>query len=486
MISFKTIKKVFLLRKYCFLLALVIALYAIVFSYFAIQRHNAFASSYDLANMDQTIWNTLQGRFFTLTSKTGTISRFSIHTDIILTFLAPLYILWDDVRFILIFQAISIALGAIPVYFIAQKMFGKQLISFFFACIYLLNPALQWATIYDFHAVTLAIPLLLSTFYFAYSKKWKWFIICAFLAILTKEEISLAIVMLGVLMMVMWREYKIGALTILAGATWFLLAVFVIIPYFSPGHKHWALPLFEDAGNDFDAQDLIGIPQQLFTNYLATKDDVIYYNLLLKPFGYFPLFGLPWILFSFPDLLINLFSSKAQMRSIELHYTSGIIPGLMISTLYTFTYIQWIFKKIAIVKPYTTHALLIMTSLLLLFAIRVNYGYGPLPISKSCPCEIYNVTSDDQAFENVLQTIPKTASVTASGNVRSHITHREIAYTLPVATQSADFVAILTEQRVPGDFGPIDEDIVAAMKKSKQYELQNNIGRFYLFKKITY
>src|SRR5581483_10922836 len=135
-------------------------LYTIVFSYFAIQRHNAFASGYDLSNMDQTIWNTVHGHFFSLTGKNGTISRFSIHADVFLILLSPLYLLWDNVRLILIVQSLFLALGAIPVFLLSKKVLKSIFLAYLMVCLYLFNPGMQWSNIYDFHSVVFAIPFL--------------------------------------------------------------------------------------------------------------------------------------------------------------------------------------------------------------------------------------------------------------------------------------------------------------------------------------
>lgn len=51
--------------------------------------------------------------------------------------------------------------------------------------------------IYDFHPVALSIPYLITAFY-AYTKKWRLYWLFAFLALMTKEEVSLQVTMLGV------------------------------------------------------------------------------------------------------------------------------------------------------------------------------------------------------------------------------------------------------------------------------------------------
>jgi len=147
-------------------LFVLIIIYTVCLSYFSIRRHNAFYSGYDLSNADQTIWNSLNGRLFSLTTDDGqTVSRFTIHADIILVLLAPIYLIWDNVRMLLIAQSFFIALSVIPIYFLASKLIKNRLIALILAARFLVSPILQWANIYDFHAVTLAIPLLFSSFY---------------------------------------------------------------------------------------------------------------------------------------------------------------------------------------------------------------------------------------------------------------------------------------------------------------------------------
>lgn len=467
------------------ILGIFIALYASIFSYFSILRHDAFASGFDLSNMDQTVWNTLHGRIFELTGTNGTISRFSIHADIFLVLLTPLYLIWDNVRILLIFQSFALALGAIPVFLLARKLFRSNIVSLLFAAIYLINPAMQWTNIYDFHSVAIAIPLLLYTFYFAYTKKWRWFILFACLSLLTKEEISLVIAIMGLLLMFLWREWKIGLLATLSGLLWFLLATFIVIPYFSPTHTHWAFLFYQSAGSEFDLEHLASAPKQIFFNYVINPDDITYYSELLKPFGYLPVLGLPWIVLTFPDLIINLLSTHAQMRSIELHYDSGITPGLIISLLFVVKYIEVLIQKIKYAKKYA-HAIPYIFGIgLVLFGLRVNYGYGPLPTSKSCWCITYQVVQQDIAFENLLQTIPQDASITASPEIRPHLTHRENAFTLPDATSSAQFIALIDQNRLVGDYSPktFELALIKTLNQTHSYDLVSHIGHFYLYKK---
>lgn len=465
-------------------LLLFIIIYTVVFSWLSIARHNAFASGFDLGNMDQTIWNTLHGRFFSLTGDTGTISRFSIHADLLLVFLSPLYLLWNNVRILLIAQSFFIAIGIIPAYLLSQKLIKNKFISLILVLIYLLNPWMQWVNMYDFHAVALAIPLFLFSFYFAYTKKWKWFFAVLFLAILGKENESLVIAFFGLFIFFIFKERKIGFITFLLGIIWFFTAVFIVMPHYIPSGKVTPLSMYQFTDKD-GSQILFPSFQILIQKFILDKDSLGYYINLLKPFAFLPLLGFPYIVLVLPKLSINMLSSQALLRSLTLHYTSGMIPWLVIAMIYSIFYLKTICKQLAFTSKYSMLFTYVIVLGAFLIAMRVNYHYSPLPTTPSCWCYSYNVTNEDREFEKLLQTIPQSASITASPEIRPHVTHRENSFTLPVAIDSADFIALIDQNRIVGNYEPKEFELILRdqIKISKQYFLVKHIGHFYLYKK---
>ncbi|MFA6004948.1 MAG: DUF2079 domain-containing protein [Patescibacteria group bacterium] len=460
---------------------ILIVAYALVLSKYTILRHESFNSNYDLANMDQTVWSTLNGRFFSLTSGSGVISRFAIHADLMLALLSPIYLIWNNVRMLLITQSVILALGAIPTYLLAQKVLKQKIPAVVIVILYLLNPGMQWTNMYDFHAVSLAIPLLISVFYFAYSRRWTWFTVFVFLALITKEEISLFIVMIGLYLTVFSQYKKIGALTVVAGALWFYVTVFIVIPHFSPNNAHWAFSWynFSDSGKDI----FTSTSNRLLDSFLKAPDVWTYYVNLLKPFIFLPLVGFPFLILALPELIINIISTHAQMRSTFFHYDSGVTPALVIAAIFGVFIVRKILSRLVKQSAIRNILFYLFLFLTVVGAVRVNYHHSPLPSTPSTWQRVFRPDADDIAFEKVLQTIPQSASITASSNVRPHLTHRLTAYTMPDATSSADFVAVLTEERIVGNYQPIDVDIVAAMSISPEHELVSNIGKFYLFKR---
>ncbi len=472
-------------------LVFLIILYAVTFSTFSILRHNAFASNFDLANADQTVWNTLHGRIFTMTTSEGNNSRLGTHADFVLILLTPLYFIWNNVKILLITQSIFIALGALAVFLISQTILKSKILSLSISAIYLLNPAVEWTNIYDFHGVALAIPLLLFTFYFAYHKKWFWYSIFFLLSLITKEEISLFLSLMGLFIFIFLKSWKVGFISFLVGIIWFPLMIFIVIPQFNSNGQHWAFnKWYSPAKVDIDNGDLSDLIFLIGGSVFKSGN---YYNLTLKPFGYLPIIGIPWVLMAGPEVIINVLSKNPGMQSIREHYESGIVPGLIIALIFSLFYFKLGLKKLSIlgkskwIERNRFKIIIALSILLVGNALINNYIYGPLPTSKSCWCKIYHVDQADLNFQKVLKDIPQTAIISASDEIRPHLTHRKYAYNLPTIPSSTQYIAIIDQSRVVGNFSPhkYEVSLIKKLLKDKVYQLIFQQGHFYLFKKRT-
>lgn len=468
-------------------LGLMIAVYILTFSFLAIQRHNAFASNFDLANMDQTLWNTINGRFFSLSTAQGTLSRLSIHADFILILLAPLYLIWNDVRMLLIAQTIFIAFGAVPIYLLTTKLLGSSMWALVISALYLLYPSLQWVNIYDFHPVSLAIPFLLFAFYYSYQKKWREYFLFVLLAIITKEQVSLIIAMWGVLQIILFKEKKLGLISLFLGLAWFPIMVFLVIPNFGPSGQHWAFDVwFKDPKDQVSQNPLLGVGN-LISSFFSFEA-INYYLGLLKPLLFLPLLGLPFLLVSLPDLGINVISSFPEMRSNILHYDSALIPGLFLGTIFGLQYAVRFFLKYFpneyrwLRKKQKLLALLVLTPVFFLSIVK-----GPLPLNPFCWCGIYYVGENEKKFAQLLSTIPPEASIAASREIRAHLTHREHAFDINEMAFETEYLALIDQQRYIGNFYPREYEIELKnrLKFDPRYELIFDRGHYSLFRRIN-
>ena len=176
------------------------AAYAAAFAALSVLRHDAFDTGrFDLGNMVQAVWSTAHGRLLQVTNLQGVqISRLGAHVDPILVVFAPLWWLWPSPDLLLTAQALAVAVGALPLYWLALEHSGSERAALGLSLAYLLFPATQWMTLNEFHPVALACPLLLFAISYLDENRLLPFATFAILAALTREEVPLVIAGLGV------------------------------------------------------------------------------------------------------------------------------------------------------------------------------------------------------------------------------------------------------------------------------------------------
>src|SRR5258708_3161505 len=105
-----------------------ISAYAAGFSALSILRHRAFSTGrFALGNMVQAVWSAAHGHSLQITGLGGDqISRLGAHFDPILVAFAPFWLIWPSPDLLLVSQAVAVALGALPVYWLARKHLGSE------------------------------------------------------------------------------------------------------------------------------------------------------------------------------------------------------------------------------------------------------------------------------------------------------------------------------------------------------------------------
>src|SRR5438309_2994215 len=211
-----------------------IAAYAAAFSALSILRHRSFQTGrFDLGNMVQAVWSTAHGHPLQLTGLRGDqISRLAAHFDPVLAAFAPLWLVWPSPDSLLVAQAVAVALGALPVFWLARKHLGSERAGAAFALAYLLYPPTQWLTLNEFHPVALACPLLLFAIWYLDEGRLLPFAVCAVLAATTKEEIAFVVAGLGIWYALARGRRLEGAAIAAGGIAVALIAIEVVIPHF--------------------------------------------------------------------------------------------------------------------------------------------------------------------------------------------------------------------------------------------------------------
>jgi uncharacterized membrane protein len=400
----------------------------------------------------QAVWTTAHGHPLRMTDLQGDqISRLAAHFDPILIALAPFWWVWPRPEMLLTVQAVALALGALPVFWLARKHLGSDRTALGFGLAYLLYPALQWLALNEFHPVALATPLLLYAIWYLDEDRLVAFAAFAAAACLCKEEIPLVVAALGVWYAVSRRRPVPGAVIAAAGMGAAVVAIGVVIPHFNEGASSAFYGRYDEVGGSPGGilRTAIHDPGQLLSvafderglRYLAT---------LILPLAALCLAS-PLVLVAAPELAINLLSATPTQTSVYFHYTAGAIPPLVAAAVLGSA-------TVARRRPRVARGLAFAVVVASLVA---NYRLGPLPFWRELPGgskhEAYfaHVSAHDRTATRALELIPDGDVVSASNTLGAHLSARGRVLSFPYVVD-AKWVAVDETRPGYGDrFAPL-------------------------------
>ena len=368
----------------------------------------------DLGDMVQAIWSTSHGHLLTFSAPTGQqLSRLGAHADVFLVLLVPLWWIWPSPLVILIAQALAVAAGAVPVFWLARKHLASERAAMHVAFAYLLFPATQFNAFTPtsgFHSITFAVPLVLFAVWFLDNDRLVPFAAFALLAASTKEEMPLAIGCLG-----LWYAFSKGGrrvgLTVFAlGAAFSALEFLVLIPHFAVPGFHPFEDRYAAAGGSTGAilRNAVAHPVRLL-EVAFNVHKAVYVALLLVP-----LLGLsllePLILIgAVPDLAINLLSDKGSSTLLGSSYTAGILPFLFAAAIFGMAKLRRDPRGV---------------SLVMLVAVLFLAAYSPIVLTMHALTQTLRSNPHRAAVRHAIDLIPAGAPVSATNDAGGYLSRR--------------------------------------------------------------
>jgi uncharacterized membrane protein len=389
-----------------------------VFWTFGVERHRAFQTArLDLGNMAQALYNTTHGRFLEATTLGGNeASRLAGHVDPLLAVFAPLWWLWSSPLLLVSISAIALASGVLPVYWLARKHLSDRAAREF-ALVYLLCPLTQWNAIWDFHPVSLAIPLILYAIWFLDEDRLIAFATVALLAAASKEEIPLAVGCLGIWYARAHGRRLVGAIIFAVGAALTFVDFLVVIPHFASGENPFAGRYTAVGGSPKGILHLALTHPERILRVVLSGSSVEYVVVLTLLFGgiFFvsPLFALGAV----PDLVINVLSNDPNQTSFQFQYTAGVLPFLLAATIFGAARLRRRLPSL----PTAALAVAIVGCLVL----------GPLSTFPSVIRGALPGNSDREAKADAVALIPSGVAVSASNQLAGHLSVRRRIYVFP-------------------------------------------------------
>jgi uncharacterized membrane protein len=417
-------------------------LYAGYFSALSIRQHDAFLThKADLGHFDQPMWNTLHGRLLVRTQQAEQLTRLTDHFEPVLIPLSLSFLIWDDVRILLVLQSVAVALGALPLFWLTRDELRAagyslgiaEVAGLALAAVYLLFPALQAANLTEFHAAPLMVAPMLLALYYArqgrYGPMWVW----ALVVMAVKEEMPLLTFMLGVWLVLARREWKQGAGLAAVSLLWFSVATFVIVPHYAPLkygiEESVYFQRYGDLGDSpLDvARSLVTRPGLVWE--IATQPARVQYvlGLLLSAGLLLPLLGPEILLLSAPSLAANVLSSYEAMYSGVYHYSAPVVPFLVAAAAVGLGRVgRW-------ARESRYRSVITMGAAGLLLVVSVAYhayhGYTPAARLFFWP----EVTDHHRLLERrFAPQIPEEAVLSTTAPLFPHLDHRERIHQFPI------------------------------------------------------
>jgi uncharacterized membrane protein len=414
------------------MVALGIILFAWTFGSLGVENHRNFGTwSYDMGIYDQGFWLVSRGESFM--SVRG-MFFWGHHVNLVVIFFVPFYWLGAGPAFLYVAQAVIIALGAAPIYLIARDLFGVerrgQWVGLLFAVAYLMYAPVQWITWAMFHPEALVITPFLYAWWFGVQRRWRPFWIMLLLALSTREDVALAVIMFGFVLWVMLRNApdqrtvrRMCAGVSVLGVVWYLFSTRFMLVHFNDGEQPFYITYFYgNYGSSMPeiVTEMLRRPDRVVID--ATQPDrLTFYEQLLWPLGWLPLLNPLPLLMALPQMLASVIGLSPYARMIRYQYTAVMIAPIMISAIHG-GFVLWRFRTARVVLPIW----------LLLCSYVSNVAWSPSPFGRPETQAVWSTPHPrHDSLRRAIALIPDDASVSASYQLVPHLTHRRHVYDWP-------------------------------------------------------
>ncbi len=383
--------------------------------------------------MVQAVWSTANGHPLEIThGATGEqMTRLGSHVDPFLALLAPLWLAWPSPLVLAYAQIVVVAVGALPVYWLARRHLGSESVAGLLAIGYLAYPWTATSAAASIHPVTFAITFFLLCVWFLDTDRLAWFGVFALLAMSTGELMGLPIACLGIWFALARRERVIGAAIAAGGFAWTFLAIYVLVPHFS-GEGSIFYGFYDEVGGS-----PVGVVRKLLSDpatvlgALVEGHDIAYLVLLGLPLLFLFVLSPGLAAVAVPQLLANTLSDFRSMSDVRYHSVAAVIPFLIAATVFGFGRIGLPRRGLA------AAAIVVCSASIAVFVAPWARAVGGTQLGG----RPYLPDARVAALADAVALVPNDAAVTASNTAGAHLSARRYVYSVPVLGR-ADWVVV--------------------------------------------
>jgi uncharacterized membrane protein len=316
-----------------------VAFYAFYIGKYTVYQHRKFGTmGYDLGQYDALVYSTLKGLPMRC-SPLGMEEPWSSmkgHADLGIAWVLPFYALKPGAEALLVFQAVVLALGALPLFLFSRRWLPDWW-ALVVAYAYLCYPPLHGANFYDFHLQPIGGVLTLAAIYCLEARRYRLYWVFFFMALVCREDVSIGLTIFGLFCVLAGYRPRTGTATAVIAGTYFVVMKFAVMPQFGPW---WFSEMYRDL-YPADDRSFRGVVRTLITNpayvfkTLLTPEKLRYSLQVMAPLLFLPVRRS----FLVPAILTG---------SMSTLLTTGYAPTLDTGFQYIGHFIGYIFPATAV------------------------------------------------------------------------------------------------------------------------------------------
>jgi len=407
-------------------LAIAITVWIITFAVLVVRRQDRFWSvDFDMGIYDQAVWLLARGHDFITVRG---LPVFGHHASFGLLLFAPASWLGAGPNVLNVVQVTMLALGSVPLYLLARHRSLSPWAAAALAAAYLLHPCLQFLGWELFHPESIALTLLLCAYLCAARRSWSWFTAWALLAVSFKEDVALALLVLG--LVIAFRrdrapgERRIGLVVAGLAALWILVMTQLFLPEVAGHPAHYEGLYSGVGGSPGGIIDTAFSDPGEITSRLASSESGDFAWKLLAPFGLTALLAPGALLMGAPQFGLDALTDAPWTRAITFHYAAIPLAAVAVAAVEG---VAFVVRRVGGATRW------VLPIFVLACALAATLAWGPSPIGAEYHGGWWPPETDARldAKREAVRAVPDGAAVSAAFTFVPQLSRREAIYTFP-------------------------------------------------------
>ena len=408
------------------LLGIAITAYVIYVSIHTIHNHWSLGTAASISGSRRTPSGT-PPTATSSTRRSWVVTTCGVHTSLVLLLVAPVYALAPATETLLVLQAIILGLAALPLFLLARGVLENSSQAVIVALLWLTHPAVGGANFYDFHPIAFAPLFLFTAVYFWWCRRWRPFWLSIALLLSVKEELSIIVVLLGIVTL-MGGNRRQGSQLLAVGAVAYVALQHLVIPHFAGGDHSYAWYYSEiiPAGEGPRGLVTTVLLNPIFVlKFILTQPKVLYVFQLFAPLAFLPFFTARGVVLISYGLAATLLASRLPLHQIGFQYALTLLALGFVGALLALLRFSEDGRRRAITAA-------------VLLAVVTCFHYGMIWPRHNFRGGFHTVDfdyseKDRERYEelgDLIDRIPDEATVLASETLVPHVAQRRIVETV--------------------------------------------------------